>query len=195
VSLVHALHGNSDRVVQRAELTFQTLALNRRLSEAFPEVVLRPVASPVSTVSDHRHHHFLVLLVIGKHFLESFAKCVEIAVSDCPCLEDGRLELCHSEIVQINAVSSLTFGSAVLRLEEVAVGAGHEGVDLVVGEVGAGGCSSFGSFCPTSCHFSVQSLVAHGTGKEALLCSNLILIHVFGEVAIVTLRNHVLVFH
>jgi len=79
----------------------------------------------------------------------------------------------------------------VLRLEEVTVGAAHEGVHLVVGEVVA----VFGSLGRIAGHGSLHAVATHSPRKEALFMSNLILVHVFCEVTIVSLRDHVLVFH
>jgi len=80
--------------VQGTELSFQTLALDRRLSETLAEVVLRAVASPVTTVTDYGDDHLLVGLVISKHLLEALSKSVEITVPGGPGLKDAGFELC-----------------------------------------------------------------------------------------------------
>lgn len=53
-----------------AEPSFQELALDGCFLEALPEKVLGRLTSSVTSISNDRHHHPLVLTVVRKHFLE-----------------------------------------------------------------------------------------------------------------------------
>ena len=159
----------SDRVVKGTELSFQTLTLNRGLSETLAEVVLRAVTSPMTTVAHHRHDHLLVFLVVGEHFLEALPKRVEITVAGGLSLENAGLDLRHAEIVHVYTVGALAFGAAVLRLEKVTIGPGHQGVHFVVSEIVVlGSFGGLGGGRVLTVHGGVQTVVTHGAREEAL---------------------------
>jgi hypothetical protein len=56
-----------------SQISLQLLRLQRRLSEGLSKEVLRPVPSPVTTVTSDREHHFLIFFVLSEYFLKTIA--------------------------------------------------------------------------------------------------------------------------
>ena len=74
-----------------AELSFEELGLDRAVSEALSEEVLRLVAATVPAVAHHRHHHLLVARVVREHPLVALAQVVEVVLGGGFRLKQLRL--------------------------------------------------------------------------------------------------------
>lgn len=89
---------------QGTEFSFQTLAFNRRLSEALTKVVLRAVATAMSTVADYGDGHPLVLFVVCEDFLESLSQSMELRVTDGSRLKDTGFDQDDLGVGRVNAL-------------------------------------------------------------------------------------------
>jgi hypothetical protein len=166
-----------------AEVSLQCFTLESGLSETLSEVVLRSVASSVSSVADNGNDHFLILFVVSEYRFESFGESEEFALSNGRSLEHLGFHLSQVEVAPINAVVSVP---ASIALEEPVVGLAHQSRSLLVANVVLVSCSSVAS--------AEVMRLSHGLGEDALLGASLIFIHEFSEVRVITLRNHILLF-
>lgn len=115
---------SSSSVGKGAEVSLQAFALKSGLSETLSKIVLRSVASAMSSVTDDRNDHFLILFVVSEYRFESFRKSVEFALSNGRGFKHLRLNLRQVQVTPIDAVVSVP---ACIALEECIVGLAHQG--------------------------------------------------------------------
>lgn len=128
-SSFHISLSSSSSVGKGAEVSLQAFALKSGLSETLSKIVLRSVASAMSSVADDRNDHFLIFFVVGEYRFESFRKGVEFALSNGRGFNHLRLNLGQVQVASINAVVSVP---ACIALEECVVGLAHQGRSFLV---------------------------------------------------------------
>ena len=182
-SSFHVSLSSSSSVGLGAEVSLKCFTFESRLSETLSEIVLRSVASSVSSIAHNGNYHFLILFVVSEDRFESLRECEEFALSNGRSLEHLRFKLSQVEVAPIYTVVSVP---SSIAFEESIVGLAHQSRCLLVANVILITCSSVAS--------AEVMRLSHGLGEDARLGASLIFINIFSEVRVVTLRNHILLF-
>ncbi len=106
----------------RSEVSFHAFALNCCVSEALSEVVLRAVASAVTTVANHWNNDLAVLFVVGEDAFEAVAQVVKVSLFGDLRLQDAGLHGRGRHAATVGVVNA--HASTFRRLEEVVARAG-----------------------------------------------------------------------
>jgi len=124
--------GSSVSVRVAAEISLQALALKGGLSETFSKIVLRAVASAMTSVAHNRNDHLLIGFVVCENGFETFGQSEEFALSNGRGLQHLGLNLSQVEVAAIHAIGSV---SASVALEEGVVSLGHQSGGFLVAHV------------------------------------------------------------
>jgi len=179
--------GSSVSVRVAAEISLQALALKGGLSETFSKIVLRAVASAMTSVAHNRNDHLLIGFVVCENGFETFGQSEKFALSNGRSLQHLGLNLGQVEVAAIHAIVSVP---ASVALEETVVSLAHQSGSFLVAHV-----IVFASVLSKSLVASAEVVrLSHGLGENALLGVSLVFVHEFSEVRVITRRDHFFLF-
>ena len=90
-----------------AELSLQQFALYRCLFETLSKKVLWLLTPTVTTITNNRNNHLLILGIVGKHFLEPIAQVEKFVWARNSWFKDFSFNHCFSSLRSINRLAAL----------------------------------------------------------------------------------------